>query len=194
MGGTFNPIHLGHVIAGNCALEQYHLDKVLFMPTKTPPHKSSLEIADGIHRANMVEQAIQDNPQFVLSCLELERDGITYTVDTLRALHQMQEDCEYYFIIGADSLYDFQTWKEPAEILKLATVLVASRYGLSREKLEEQIAVLNKLYGGVIEIIEIPTIGISSSDLRDKVRTEKSIQYLVDERVRTYIEEHGLYR
>lgn len=194
MGGTFNPIHLGHVIAGNCALEQYHLDKVLFMPTKTPPHKPASEIADGIHRANMVERAIQENPQFVLSCLELEREGVTYTVDTLRALHQMQEDCEYYFIIGADSLFSFQTWKEPAEILKLATVLVASRYGLPREKLEGQIAILKKQYGGVIEVIEIPTIGISSSELRDKVRTKKSIQYLVDEKVRIYIQENGLYR
>lgn len=194
MGGTFNPIHLGHLMTGECAYEQFDLDKVLFMPSKTPPHKTIREHISAEDRASMVKLAIAGNPHFTFSGMELERSGVTYTVDTLRELHQMYQNCEYYFIIGADSLFDFSKWREPEEILKLATVLVASRYGMSKEKLKEQAIKLQQEYGGTIQIVDMPTINISSSEIRSRKKEGKDVRYYVDEKVRIYIEEHELYR
>lgn len=194
MGGTFNPIHIGHLVAGDCAYEQFHLKEVWFMPSKTPPHKPILDVASEKEREDMVSLAIKDHPHFKLSRMEFERSGVTYTVDTLRELYQSGQKQEYYFIIGADSLFDFPKWKEPQEIVKFATILVASRYGLAREELEKQIAYLKSLYGGNFFIVDIPTIGTSSSELRKRVKEEKSIRYLVDEKVRIYIKEHQLYQ
>lgn len=194
MGGTFNPIHIGHVIAGECAYEQFGLEEVLFMPSKTPPHKSMVRIASAENRANMVKLAIEDNPHFSLSSMELERSGVTYTVDTLRQLHENNENREYYFIIGADSLFDFEKWKDPHEILRMAVILVASRDGTSNESLKKQIAFLEHAYGGSFGIIEIPTIGISSSEIRARRQNGQSIRYYVDRKVSLYMEKHGLYR
>lgn len=194
MGGTFNPVHLGHLITGECAREQFGLKEVMFMPSKLPPHKVIRERVSCEDRANMVKLAIADNPYFTFSGMELERDGVTYTVDTLRELHQMRQNREYYFIIGADSLFDFAKWREPGEILKLATVLVASRYGLPEEKLESQIGLLTKEYGGSIQIVHMPTIDIASSSLRQWKKEGKDIRYYVDEKVRCYMDEHGLYK
>lgn len=193
MGGTFNPIHVGHVITGECAFEQFALDKVLFMPSKTPPHKSILGIASTTDRTNMVRLAIEENPHFFLSTMELEREGTTYTVDTLRELNRTHSDCEFFFIIGADSLFDFAKWREPGEILKLATILVASRYGLSDDRLIEQIEKLKAVYGGHFEIVKMPTIDISSSEIRDKRKKGLSVRYYVDHKVRQYMDEHNLY-
>ena len=185
MGGTFNPIHLGHLITAECAYIQFKLDEVLFMPAKTPPHKIIKDKVSSVDRANMVKLAIEGNPHFSFSAMELERSGVTYTVDTL---------CEYYFIIGADSLFDLPKWREPKEILKYATIIVASRYGLAKEKLEEQIERLQKEFGGTILIVDVPTIDISSSEIRLRQRDGKSNRYYVDEKVRYYMEERGLYR
>lgn len=194
MGGTFNPIHFGHLMTGECAYEQFGLDKVLFMPSKTPPHKTIQEHISADDRASMVKLAIEGNPHFAFSGMELERSGVTYTVDTLRELHQMHPDCQYYFIIGADSLFDFAKWREPKEILKLATVLVASRYGIAKEKLKEQADKLERMYGGNIQIVDMPTIDFSSSEIRTRRKEGKDVRYYVDEKVRIYIEEHELYR
>nr|WP_297934691.1 nicotinate-nucleotide adenylyltransferase [uncultured Lachnoclostridium sp.] len=194
MGGTFNPIHLGHLMTGECAYEQFELDKVLFMPSKTPPHKTIQEHISADDRASMVKLAIAGNPHFAFSGMELERSGVTYTVDTLRELHQIHPYCEYYFIIGADSLFDFSKWREPEAILKLATVLVASRYGIAKDKLKEQAATLQQEYGGTIQIVDMPTIEFSSSEIRARKKEGKNVRYYVDEKVRIYIEEHELYR
>ena len=193
MGGTFNPIHVGHVITGECAYEQFALDKVLFMPSKTPPHKSTLGIASTTDRTNMVRLAIEENPHFTLSTIELEREGITYTVDTLLELHRTHSNCEYFFIIGADSLLGFARWRNPGEILKLATILVVSRYGLSDNRLLEQINKLKAVYGGHFEIVKMPTIDISSSEIRERHKKGLSIRYYVDHKVRQYMDEHSLY-
>lgn len=194
MGGTFNPIHLGHLITAECAYIQFKLDEVLFMPAKTPPHKIIKDKVSSVDRANMVKLAIEGNPHFSFSAMELERSGVTYTVDTLCELHQMNPDCEYYFIIGADSLFDLPKWRKPEEILKYATIIVASRYGLAKEKLGEQIERLQKKFGGTILIADVPTIDISSSEIRLRQRDGKSNRYYVDEKVRYYMEERGLYR
>lgn len=193
MGGTFNPIHLGHVITGECARKQFALDEVVFMPSKNPPHKVIKEQVSFTDRSNMVKLAIQDNPCFTFSDMEFQREGVTYTVDTLRELHQIDENREYYFIIGADSLFDFEKWREPESILSLATILAASRYGIPEEKLLSQINYLTDRYGGTIQVVHMPTIGISSSGIRQMRKNGEDVRYFVDEKVRYYMEEHKLY-
>ena len=122
LGGTFNPIHHGHLILGQTALEDFGLDKVLIVPTKNPAYKKiskNVEIED---RVNMVRMAIENHPGFEFSDIELDREGYTYTVDTLRKLTRLHPDAEYYFIMGADSLYQIESWKDPGQILSMATI------------------------------------------------------------------------
>lgn len=194
LGGTFNPIHLGHLLTGECAYEQFELDEVVFMPSKTPPHKSIEENVSAKNRADMVKLAIEDNPHFTFSGMELERSGVTYTVDTLRLLNEMHPDREYYFIIGGDSLFSFHKWRETGEILKRVTVLAASRYGVPEENVQSQIDFLKKEFGGRIEKIAMPTIDISSSGIRQKIKEGGDIRYYVPEDVRLYIQKNGLYK
>lgn len=191
MGGTFNPIHIGHLITGECAFEQCGLDKVLFMPSKTPPHKK--EVVSGEDRVRMVQLSIEGNPHFELSMLEFLRTGTTYTVDTLKELKEVSPDKEFFFIIGADSLLSLDTWKKPEEILQLSTIVVASRDGMSRSNLEKNVEKTKEKYGGKYKIIDVPTIGISSSMIREISQRGKSIRYYVKDTVRDYIEEKNLY-
>lgn len=194
MGGTFNPIHLGHLITGECAYEQFGLNEVVFMPSKTPPHKAIEEHISAQDRAEMVKLAIAGNPHFTFSGMELERSGVTYTVDTLRELHEKNPDREYYFIIGGDSLFSFGKWRDTGEILRMATILAASRYGLPKEKLQKQIDEITQEYGGTIHIVDMPTIDISSSEIRQKVKEGKEIRYYVNDDVRLYIQKNELYK
>ncbi len=194
MGGTFNPIHMGHLMIGECAFEQFGLDQVMFMPSKIPPHKKQALLASEDDRRNMVELAIEDNPDFVLSTMELEREGTTYSVDTLKELTAQNRNRKYYFILGADSLFDLPMWKEPEKLLSMATILVASRHGMEEARLLEQIEWLKQKYGGEFFIVTVPTIDISSSQIRDKIEKQESIRYYVTDGVRNYIEEKGLYQ
>lgn len=194
MGGTFNPIHMGHLMIAQCAFEQHGLDEVLFMPSKIPPHKEQALLASEDDRRNMVELAIKENPDFVLSTMELDREGTTYSVDTLQELVEKDKNRKYYFILGADSLFDLPMWREPERFLSMAAILVASRHGMEQTKLLEQIERLKREYGGEFSMVTVPIIDISSSQIRDKVRKRESIRYYVTDSVRYYIEEKGLYQ
>lgn len=194
MGGTFNPIHIGHLILAEQAYEQYKLDCVLFMPSKKPPHKPNQELESDIHRKKMVELSIQDNSHFILSTLELERDSTTYTVDTMRELKKNNPNTEYYFIIGGDSLFQLETWREPAEIMKHTRILAASRYHIPNQEIQNQIDYLKKTYQGWISLLEIPTIDISSKMLRHSLQIGKSVTYYMKESVIEYIRKHNLYQ
>ena len=128
MGGTFDPIHIGHLILGETAYEQFHLDQVLFMPAGNPPHKRNRSNrATDEQRTEMVKIAIASNPHFALSLEEMNQDGFTYTYRTLERLKRQNPDTDYFFIMGADSLYEFEKWREPGRILAACTVLVATR-------------------------------------------------------------------
>lgn len=193
MGGTFNPIHTGHLILAEAAYSQFELEVVYFMPSKNPPHKDLGEIVSDEHRSKMIMLAIKDNPHFKFSSLELEREGITYTVDTLEYLTEQNKDKEYYFIIGADSLYQIQTWRCPEKIFQMAHIVAATRYHLSNEKILEEIKYLNKEYDTSIEILHMPTIEISSKHIREKIKSRKSIKYYTPAVVEGYIENNKLY-
>ncbi len=193
MGGTFNPIHYGHLLLAENAYEQIGLDKILFMPSKKPPHKASLEVASGEHRLDMVKLAIGNNPHFVASTLELDREGMTYTADTLAILAGENPDTEYYFIIGGDSLLQMTEWRAPQIVFKLCTIVAAGRNQLPRNTLEQQVKRLHEAYGASIILMDMPAIEISSADIRERTASNKSIRYYVPEQVLDYIKEHGLY-
>lgn len=195
MGGTFDPIHIGHLILGENAYLQFGLDTVLFMPSGNPPHKREREgRASTRQRIEMVKRAIADNPHFCLSLAEAHDQGYTYTKETLMRLTAEHPDTDYYFIMGADSLFSFETWKEPEEICRLSTLVVAVRDHVSQERLDGQIAYLEGKYLGKILKLETPNIDISSGTIRDWISKEKSLRYYVPDSVIAYIEELGLYR
>ncbi len=195
MGGTFNPIHFGHLILAEAAYEQYHLDKVLIMPAKEPSHKTISDTITEEDRVEMVKRAIKGNDHFELSLLEINREGITYTIDTLTELHEEDSEIEYYFIMGADSLFHFNSWKEPEKILKLTNILVANRDLSTFSALNSQIDYLSDKYDEAnISLLDTPNLEISSHALRKRVRQNLSIKYYVPESVEEYIKDHGLYR
>ncbi len=193
MGGTFNPIHMAHLILAQSSLEQLGLQKILFMPSKRPPHKRNDLIADDKHREKMVELAIQNNPSFELSRVELLREGTTYTSDTLQQLNQENPDITYYFILGADSLFQLENWWEPEVILKLAHIVAAVRGQETREELKAQAEHLTAKFHAKIHILNTPYLDIASHELRDKLSKGNSIRYMVPEAVYEYIREHQLY-
>ena len=193
MGGTFNPIHYGHLFLAENAMEQNNLDEILFMPSKKPPHKNSQDLVSDEYRIDMVRLAIQDNPHFTLSTMEFEREGYTYTADTLTILTNAHPDTDYYFMIGADSLFMMEDWKTPQIIFNLSTILVAGRDHMQGNQLDRQIKHLEKTYGARIIPFDMPAIEISSAEIRKRIADKKTIRYYVTKEVMEYVADHRLY-
>lgn len=186
-GGTFDPIHLAHLILAERAREELALDAVLFMPALIPPHKGNgRRIAAPEHRVAMVERAIADNPGFLLSSHELDRGGVSYTVDTLLYLRRVCPDAALTLLIGGDSARDFHTWREPERIAGLASIAVWAR---PEAELPAEV-----IPGAGYRRIEAPLVGLSSTEIRDRVARGRSIRYMTTDGVVEYIENHGLYR
>ncbi len=195
LGGTFDPVHNGHLLIGRQAYFEYGLDEVWFMPSHTPAYKSDHNIASPEDRMNMISLAIEPYTYFKLSDFEMRREGNTYTAQTLPLLKEAYPDREFYFIIGADSLYQIETWYHPEEVMRLTRILVSGRECPSEElSLEEQAAYLKGRYGADIDIIHNDMIDISSEEIRERVSEGLSIEELVPEEVREYIYTRGLYR
>lgn len=193
MGGTFNPIHFGHLLLAERAYEEYDLHEVVFLPSKRPSYKNIKDLASEEDRKEMVEIAIHSKPYFSVSTLEYERNGNTYTYDTMKILHEKYPQYQYYFLIGADSLFQLEQWKYAEELLKDTIFLVATRDGASYEKMEKQIQFLKKKYHAQISLLHMPTIEISSSDIRKRRAEKKSISYLVPKDVEAFISQKRLY-
>lgn len=193
MGGTFDPIHVGHLILAEQAKEQYSLDAVYVMPNGNPKYKSDRKITSSEHRVEMVKCAIEDNPNLMLSTIEIERQGYTYTYETLEELKRLHPENEYYFIIGADSLFSFENWKNPHIIARLCTLLIANRNQSSHEELTGQIQHLQSLYDIKIYPLSCPSIDISSEKIRERRAQGSSIRYYVTDKVYDYINTHALY-
>jgi len=192
-GGTFDPIHYGHLIAAEEARWRLALAEVLFAPAAQPPHKPGQPISSVEHRLAMVELAIAGNPHFRLSRIDLDRPGPHYTVDTIPLLQsELGPQAELYLIIGLDSLVKLHTWRQPARLIRLCRLAVVSRPG-QHLNLGELEATLPDL-GERVHLLETPEIGISAEDLRRRVRAGQSIKYQVPEAVEAYIYAHGLYR
>lgn len=194
LGGTFNPIHHGHIALGTAAYEQFRLDKVLVMVSKTPPHKTNLNIPDAQVRSEMIKLAIKKYPFMEYSDFELRREGYIYTADTLTLLKEENPQNEYYFIVGGDSLTYIDSWYHPEVIFEKAIVLASGRAGIDDENIERQISRLKSLYPYAdIRKIILPQIQISSSQIRKYVGEHKKIDGMVDVLVRNYMEQKRLY-
>lgn len=195
MGGTFDPIHIGHLILGEKAYQQFGLEKIMFMPSGNPPHKQHREgRATDEQRVEMVRRAIEDNPHFALSLEEMNADGYSYTYRTLERLKGQNPGVEYYFIIGADSLFDFDGWKEPGRICQVAKLLVAGRNHVEKPRLISQMKYLGEKYNGEFFLLDIPNLDISSKMLRKWISESESILYYVPDSVYTYIKEQKIYK
>lgn len=193
MGGTFNPIHYGHLLLAESAREVFELDKVLFMPSGDSYMKDTSTILDGEVRLQMLKLAIADNPYFEISRIELDRTGPTYTRDTLAQLQNQNNEDSYFFIMGADSLLMLESWKDPEFILHNCTIAVAVRGTGTAEKIEKIAGHLIYEYQADIRILPVRYIDISSSDIRDNLKKKASIRYMLPEKVEAYIQENGLY-
>jgi nicotinate-nucleotide adenylyltransferase len=192
LGGTFNPPHLGHVVCAAEAHDQLGLDRVLLVPTARPPHKEVLDDPGAEHRAAMCELAVAGDDRLGVSRIELERAGPSYTVDTLRTLHERSPEDDLTFIVGGDMAHSLPTWHEPEGILALARLAVAERAEVRRADIAER---LDGLPGGDrVTFFAMPRIDVASSELRRRVAEGRSIRYLVPDAVGSYIAEQGLYR
>ena len=196
MGGTFDPIHYGHLVIAEEVRATLHLSEVVFIPAGQPPHKTGHSITETRHRLAMLELALASNPHFHISLMEIERTGPSYTVDTLRILReQVGTNTALFFIIGWDSLEELHTWYKAAEILTLVTHLVAVR----RPGYEEDSAynkVLEQRLPGVLQkllVVQAPQLEISATDLRQRIAEKRPIKYQTPEAVETYIKENRLY-
>ena len=190
MGGTFDPIHHGHLVAAEEARWQFDLDQVVFVPTGRPWQKP-VGVSPAEDRYRMTVIATASNPAFTVSRLEVDHEGPTYTVDTLRRLRAQQPgDTRLFFITGADAVLQILTWKEPDQVLALAEFIAATRPGFDLERLIGQVPGA----AGRVHRIEIPALAISSSDLRSRVARGAPIQYLVPDEVARYIHDHALYQ
>lgn len=193
LGGTFDPPHNGHLHMARAAQDALGLAEIIFMPAKQPPHKLDDPVSPLETRVAMLERALAGEPTFVISMLEAERQGPSYTVETLRILRrELGDDAEIFFIIGEDSLVNFPTWHQPHEIVKLCKLAV-----LQRPKYDVDLDALDKRVPGVkasVVLIRARELDISSSDIRERVARGESIRKLVPARVADYIESHHLYQ
>lgn len=194
MGGTFDPIHNGHLILSEYIREKCKLDKVIFIPTGKPPHKNSNNISDNNIRKKMVELAIESNPNFAISTIEMDSVETSYTIDTIKELKNIYDRDELYIIIGGDSLLNLETWKDYKELISIANIIVADRYTPNMEEMVEKIKEFNNKYNGNIVRINTPIIHISSTIIRKRVKEDLSIKYLLPDILEKYIIKNHLYK
>lgn len=194
MGGTFNPIHNGHLMLAERSYQQYALDQVLVIPNKLPAYKDTDELLDARQRSEMVKLAIQPYSYMQYSDMELRRQGITHTVDTLMELNRQYPDDQFYFILGADSLVHFEEWYQYREILKLAVILCAGRDGLECEKLDPiRENLLSQVPEARIAYLDTPMMDISSTDIRERIAQKEQVMNWIPKPVYQYIMENHLY-
>lgn len=192
-GGSFNPIHYGHLMICEYIKEEMGLDKVIFIPTGNPPHKDLGVSAED--RYEMVKLAISPNPDFEISDIETTRVNLSYTVDTIRELKKIYKEEKLYFLIGLDSLFQLKTWKKIGDLSQEIEFVVALRPGyIDKEEINREIDFLRENFGTKINLIKTPLYEISSTDLRDRIHEGKSLRYLIPKKVLDYIEESGFYK
>ncbi len=191
MGGTFNPIHLAHLYIAYEAKEQLDLDTIIFMPAGNPPHKKNNSIIDSSFRLEMVKLAIEDYKDFIVSNYEIEKQGFSFTYETLKALKR--DDVELYFIAGGDSLMDIEKWKNPDQILRDCNFVVFNRGQFSIEELEKQKRKLEEKYHSNIILLNVANIDISSSMIRGRLKERKRVDFFLPDKVLKYIVDNRLY-
>lgn len=194
MGGTFDPIHCAHLRMARCAMEQKGLDRVLFMPSKIPPHKMGRDVSDERLRAHLVKLAVEEEDGFYYSDFELRREGTTYTAMTLALLREQYPGEEFYFIMGGDSLFQFTQWYHPEEIVRYAVILAVSRGTVGAGQMKEQAEFLAEQFHGRFELVRMEKMEISSSLIRERLAKGEPVQQMLPEKVYEYIKEHSCYK
>jgi len=193
-GGSFDPVHTGHLVIAEMACQECKLDKVLFIPAGSPPHKTNRKLAPPEERYDMVRLAIEGNPFFEASTIEIRREGRSFTIDTLKSLREIySSDWEFWLIIGMDSLMEIRAWRDSFQIMQMCKLAVYPRSGYLIDRCYKEAESLKRETGVEIVFISGPIIEISSSDIRKRIEAGKSIRYLVPESVHNYIQEHSLY-
>ncbi|MCI6870721.1 MAG: nicotinate-nucleotide adenylyltransferase [Selenomonadales bacterium] len=194
LGGTFDPIHVGHLMTAEAVRDEYHLDKVIFIPAAVPPHKQNQDVTEAMHRYVMTVLATCSNPNFEVSDIEMNRPGPSYTIDTIRELlERFGEDTEFYFITGADAIQEIHTWDRIEELLEMCHFIGASRQGCLPD-VNQIKASFGELGKRKIHRLETPELEISSTDIRNRIKKGYSIKYIVPTAVEQYIYKQGLYR
>lgn len=186
-GGSFNPPHIAHLVVAEIARDQFALDEVWWIPNATPPHKSDIELAAVEHRLAMTRRVVSQNDGFRLCNIEIERAGVSYTVETVRELQERHPDVDFGLIIGSDSLDHFGEWYEPEEIARRVPLVVYKRPGVIE-------AVPERRFANHVRFVSAPVMEVSGTEIRARCRTGRSIRYLVPDTVRAYIYEQELYR
>ncbi len=194
MGGTFDPIHYGHLFIAECARYRFGLAKVLFIPSGRPVHKRRVNVLDAVHRVQMTRLAVESNPFFEVSTVEVDREGPTFAVDTLELLHSEGGGREeFFFITGADAILDILTWKDVGRIFELCQFIAVTRPAYSFDQMNRVMDGLTAEQRNRIHIYQTSGILISSTEIRDRIGRGEPIRYLLPENVENYIEVHKLY-
>jgi len=193
MGGTFNPVHMVHLILAENAYSDFSLDEVILLPNGDPPHKTQEHIAPAADRFEMLKIAAGNVPYFSVSDIETRRDGYSYSADTLLELKRAHPDTDYYFIMGKDSLFQIERWHEPAVVMANCIILASVRDNVSIPDLRKQAEYLREKYDADIRILDLPDLEISSSEIRERCARGQSVRFMVPEGVDSYIREHKLY-
>ncbi|MGA2062699.1 MAG: nicotinate-nucleotide adenylyltransferase [Thermoguttaceae bacterium] len=195
-GGTFDPIHYGHLMLAECCREQRGLDAVWFLPAAVPPHKRDQELTPATKRIEMLKLAIAGNPAFSVCTYETDRGGVNYTVDTLTHIHEEEPGRELFFLMGEDMLLDLPHWKQPERVCQLALPVVVHRAGMAALDFNclTAVATPQRIEQILRHQVEMPEIGLSGSDIRRRVAAGKSIRYYTPRAVEKYIETHAMYK
>lgn len=194
MGGTFNPIHIGHLMLAEWAKSEAALDEIWLIPSGISYMKANQYVAPAEDRLRMTELAAKENIHFTALDLEIKRDGYTYSCETLEELAAACPEDKLYFILGADCLYTIENWKCPERIFQCCRLIAAVRNDASLEEMEEKKQELEQRFGGEIMLLPFVRTAISSTEIRERIRQGKSVRYMVTDSVLSYIEEKGLYR
>lgn len=196
LGGSFDPVHFGHLLLAECCREECRLDEVWFLPTAVSPHKQDCQPASATARLEMLELATAGNDAFRVSTLETDRGGVSYTVDSLESISNQHPQAKLFFLMGSDSLQDMPRWREPEKICQLALPVVVSRYETPSPSWDQLAALLpkNRLAEARAHQVEMPRIELSSSEIRRRVVAGRSIRYWTPRAIEKYIEAHHLYQ
>lgn len=193
-GGTFDPVHYGHLIAAETCRERLQLDQVRLIPAASPPHKPDVKVADGHARADMLSLAVAGYPEFVVDRRELKRSGPSFTVDTLRELTAEFPEGDLYFLMGADSLRDLLTWRQPKEIARLATIVACNRPGVAEITSAQIVEWVGEEIAVKVLSVSIPGTDLSATDLRQRIMEGRKLRFLTPRAVEAFILQHGLYK
>ena len=194
LGGTFNPVHMGHLFMAEYARVEMNLDMILFIPTGVPYMKNNKEILSSDIRMQMLEMSITSNSFFATSDIEIKREGNTYTFETLEELHQLYPNADLFFLVGADCLFTIEHWYQPQRIFDNCTLLAANRNDVPQMELLEKKKFLENMFQAQVRLLDVPQMDISSTKIRENIKSGRSIRYMVTDAVHDYILQNNFYQ